>query len=80
MSLICKDKIFFKKVKKSVDISETICYYNIVARVKAGKEKNRMENEGMTNEQFKKFLQTILHILENEEKEKAIELIKSLLA
>ena len=38
-----------------------------------------MENEGMTNEQFQKFLITILHILENEEKEKAIELIKSLI-
>lgn len=38
-----------------------------------------MENEGMTNEQFNKFLQTLLHILENEEKEKAIELIKSLI-
>lgn len=36
-------------------------------------------NEGMTNEQFNKFLQTLLHILENEEKEKAIELIRSLI-
>lgn len=38
-----------------------------------------MEQNGMTNEQFDKYLKTILHILENEEKEKAIELIKSLL-
>lgn len=37
------------------------------------------KTEGMTNEQFNKFLQTLLHILENEEKEKAIELIKSLI-
>lgn len=38
-----------------------------------------MEQNGMTDNQFKDFLQTLLHILENEEKEKAIELIKSLL-
>lgn len=38
-----------------------------------------MENEGMTNEQFKKFLETLLHILKNEGKEKAIELLESLI-
>ncbi len=38
-----------------------------------------MENEGMTDKQFEKYLETLLHILENEDKEKAIELIKSLL-
>lgn len=38
-----------------------------------------MEQKGMTDKQFNKFLETLLHILENEEKEKAIELIKSLL-
>ena len=38
-----------------------------------------METTGMTDFQFKDFLKTILHILENEEKEKAIELIKSML-
>lgn len=38
-----------------------------------------MENN-MTNEQFNKFLETLLHILENEDKEKAIELIKSLIS
>lgn len=38
-----------------------------------------MEQKGMTDKQFNKFLKTLLHILENEEKEKAIELIKSLL-
>ena len=44
------------------------------------KGEDQMENNGrVTNEQFKKFLQTLLHILENEDKEKAIELIKSLI-
>lgn len=38
-----------------------------------------METEGMTNEQFNKVLEMILHILKNEGKEKAIELIESLL-
>jgi hypothetical protein len=38
-----------------------------------------MENN-MTNEQFNKFLITLLHVLENEDKEKAIELIQSLLS
>ncbi len=38
-----------------------------------------MENEGMTNEQFNKVLEMILHILKNEDKEKAIQLIESLL-
>lgn len=38
-----------------------------------------MEQEGMTNEQFNKVLQMILHILKNEDKEKAIELIESLI-
>ena len=45
----------------------------------AGKEIEMMEQNGMTDNQFRDFLQTLLHILENEEKEKAIELIKSLL-
>lgn len=38
-----------------------------------------MEENGMTDNQFRDFLKTLLHILENEDKEKAIELIKSLL-
>ena len=38
-----------------------------------------MENKGMTDYQFKAFLETLLRYLENEEKEKAIELLKSLL-
>lgn len=38
-----------------------------------------MEHNDMTNEQFNKVLKMILHILRNEEKEKAIELIESLL-
>lgn len=38
-----------------------------------------MENEGMTNEQFNKVLEMLLHILENEDKERAIQLIESLL-
>nr|DAS40643.1 MAG TPA: hypothetical protein [Caudoviricetes sp.] len=33
----------------------------------------------MTDKQFNTYLEMLLHILENEEKEKAIELIKSLL-
>lgn len=37
------------------------------------------EEVEMKNEQFNKFLQTLLHILENESKEKAIELLKSLI-
>lgn len=44
----------------------------------AGKE-NKMENKGMTDFQFKAFLETLLRFIENEEKEKAIDLIKSLL-
>lgn len=55
-----------------------IVYYNC-SKGTAERSKN-MENEGMTNEQFKKFLETLLHILENEDKEKAIELLKSLIA
>lgn len=38
-----------------------------------------MEQNGMTDFQFKAFLETLLRLLEKEEKEKAIELIKSLL-
>ncbi len=38
-----------------------------------------MENKGMTDFQFKAFLETLLRYIEKEEKEKAIELIKSLL-
>lgn len=38
-----------------------------------------MENTGMTDFQFKDFLKTLLHILENEDKEKATDLIKTLL-
>lgn len=38
-----------------------------------------MENNGMTDYQFKAFLETLLRLLENEEKEKAVDLIKSLL-
>lgn len=36
--------------------------------------------QNMTNEQFNKFLITLLHVLENEDKEKAIELIQSLIS
>ena len=39
-----------------------------------------MEKLEMTNEQFTKFLKTLLHILENEDKEKAIELLRELIA
>lgn len=38
-----------------------------------------MEESKMTDKQFESYLKTLLHILENEDKEKAIELIKSLL-
>ena len=38
-----------------------------------------METNGMTDFQFKAFLETLLRYLENEEKEKAIDLIKSLI-
>ena len=38
-----------------------------------------MEKTEMTDKQFNTYLEMLLHILENEEKEKAIELIKSLL-
>ncbi len=37
------------------------------------------EENGMTDRQFEDYLKTLLHILENEDKEKAIDLIKSLL-
>ena len=38
-----------------------------------------MEHEEMTDKQFNTYLEMLLHILENEDKEKAIEIIKSLL-
>ena len=38
-----------------------------------------MEHEEMTDKQFNTYLEMLLHILENEDQEKAIELIKSLL-
>ena len=38
-----------------------------------------MEQNGMTDFQFKSFLKTILEYLKKEEKEKAIEFIESLL-
>ena len=38
-----------------------------------------MVHEEMTDKQFNTYLEMLLHILENEDKEKAIELIKSLL-
>lgn len=38
-----------------------------------------MDDKDMTNEIFQSFLKTLLHILENEDKEKAIELIRSLI-
>ena len=38
-----------------------------------------MGENGMTDFQFKAFLKTLLELLKNEEKEKAIELIESLL-
>ena len=38
-----------------------------------------MENNGMTDTQWKDMLRMLLEILENEDKEKAIEFIKSLL-
>lgn len=39
----------------------------------------KTEMTEMTDKQFNTYLEMLLHILENEEKEKAIELIKSLL-
>jgi len=36
-----------------------------------------METQGMTDFQFITFLETLLIVLENEDKEKAIDLIKS---
>lgn len=38
-----------------------------------------MENQGMTDTQWKDMLRMLLEILQNEEKEKAIEFIQSLL-
>ena len=38
-----------------------------------------MERSGMTDFQFKAFLRTLLELIKKEEKEKAIELIESLL-
>ena len=38
-----------------------------------------METNGMTDFQFKEFLKTLLELIKSEEKEKAIELIESLL-
>ena len=38
-----------------------------------------MENNGMTDTQWKDFLRTLLEVLKNEDKEKAIEFIQSLL-
>ena len=38
-----------------------------------------MENDGMTDNQWQDMLKMLLEILENEDKEKAIEFIKSLL-
>lgn len=38
-----------------------------------------MENNGMTDNQWKDMLKMLLEILENEEKEKAIEFLQSLL-
>ena len=56
-----------------------MCYYILVARERQERSPEMEKTEGMTNEQFNKFLQTLLHILENEGKEKAIELLKSLI-
>lgn len=44
----------------------------------AGKEVE-MENNGMTDTQWKDMLKMLLEILENEDKEKATEFIRSLL-
>lgn len=44
----------------------------------AGKEE-QMENNGMTDTQWKDMLKMLLEILENEDKEKATEFIRSLL-
>lgn len=38
-----------------------------------------MENNGMTDNQWRDFLRMILEILKNEDKEKAIEFVQSLL-
>lgn len=38
-----------------------------------------MDDQDMTNEIFQSFLRSLLHILENEDKGKAIELIRSLI-
>ena len=56
-----------------------MCYYIIVTRKWHSRKEKTMENEGMTNEQFNKVLEMLLHILENEDKERAIQLIELLL-
>lgn len=53
--------------------------YNIIVARRWQERRERMENNGMTDFQFKDFLKMLLHILENEDKEKAIELIKTML-
>lgn len=75
------DRFLSKNSCKNFHISIDFCdhwSYNIIVARDAGKEL-KMENKGMTDFQFKAFLETLLRFLENEEKEKAIELIKSLL-
>ena len=62
-------------MKRLDDIANRI--YNIIVTGN-GRKGARME-KGMTDYQYKNFLKTLLHILENEDKDKAIELIKSLL-
>ena len=39
-----------------------------------------MEQQGMTDVQFKAFIRLILHILKNEKKKKAIAILKKLIA
>lgn len=38
-----------------------------------------MEKEGMTDTQWKDFLKTLLEVLKNEDKEKAIQFVESLI-
>lgn len=67
-----------KKVTKSVDTIRDKVYTIGVVRRKQ-ERRHEMEHKEMTDKQFNTYLEMLLHILENEDKEKAIELIKSLL-
>lgn len=51
----------------------------IVTERQQERRKKEMENNGMTDTQWKDMLKMLLEILRNEDKEKAIEFIQSLL-